>query len=191
MRLRKSHELADRRILLHLANQVAFALHPTIVCDMQLPVLLFWKVQREATTGLVLMLLIETQRTMRFNDNLFLTDDGGDDDPTLDKNHREGFNMPEYLPSDVMVNILTYMGIASRLELAGCNMNLRKCVFEECKQAWVEILFVQSKLGPIQAQKTASASCTGREKDDGGNSTSEWKCHNKNLTNCSSRAVLA
>jgi len=79
---------------------------------------------------------------MRFNANLFLTEENeDDDDPSLDKNHRECVNMLEYLPSDVMVNILTYMGIPSRVKLAGCNKNLRKRVFEECNQAWVEILF--------------------------------------------------
>lgn len=50
-------------------------------------------------------------------------------------------DMMEQLPLDVMVRILDYMDIPTRLKLARCSLTLQRRVYRDCSQAWVSIRF--------------------------------------------------
>ena len=54
-----------------------------------------------------------------------------------DKGHES--SMMDTLPVDSLTHCLLFMDISTRIKLASLNKTMQRRVYEECKQAWVEI----------------------------------------------------
>jgi hypothetical protein len=55
-------------------------------------------------------------------------------------------NMLEELPIDIMVKVLDFTDLTTKVKLAGCNSTLQNRVYRECSLAWQSIRFPLSRI---------------------------------------------